>query len=152
MQAISPILGVLLGAAILTACGDDGGDSNGPGEVELGSGTIEFESLSADQDLVLISGTQGGYHFIANARIRGLQMGDPDQFGQEDNPITRFAIFDEDGRQIDAMAPPYRLGYRLGADNWGHVLSTCGPNPSVVVRRSNEGVESSPNSKHGALA
>jgi hypothetical protein len=102
------------------ACGDDGGPSAdaGPQEIELGTGGIAFEPLEEDQNLLLVSGTQGGFHFVVNARIRGFLTGNPSVPDELGNPLTRFSIFEEGGRQIDIMPRPYRLGYRAGDDGW----------------------------------
>jgi hypothetical protein len=82
----------------------------GPEEIELGTGGLNFESLEDGQSLLLVAGTQGGYHFVVNARIRGLLSGDPSMPDALGNPQTRFSMFDEGGRQIDIMPRPYRLG------------------------------------------
>ena len=90
----------------------------GPEEIELGTGALGFEPLEDGQSLLLVAGTQGGYHFVVNARIRGLLSGDPSIPDALGNPQTRFAMFREDGNQIDVMPRPYRLGYRESDDGW----------------------------------
>lgn len=114
MQAIylySRVLLMLAAAFSVQACGDDESDLGEP-VVELGTGALNFESLSDGAGLVLIAGTQGGHHFVVNARIRGLLPGNSSKPNELGNPFTNFAIFDEAGDRIDAIAPPYRLGYR----------------------------------------
>lgn len=99
-------------------CGSRPSPDAGPQEIELGTGGLNFEPLSDDQGLVLIAGTQGGFHFIVNARIKGFLSGNPSVPDELGNPQTRFSMFDEDGRQIDIMPRPYRLGYRAAEDGW----------------------------------
>lgn len=90
----------------------------GPEEIELGTGALNFEPLMDGQGLLLVAGIQGGFHFVVNARIRGLLSGTPSIPGELGNPQTRFSIFREDGTQIDAMSRPYRLGYRAIENGW----------------------------------
>lgn len=102
-------------ALVLAASGCD---CNGSSDAiaEIGTGSTAFMSLTEDQDLELISGPQGGYHFIVNASMLGLNPGDPSMPGLLANPETQFGIFREDGERLDANFPPYRLGYRERID------------------------------------
>ena len=123
MQAISRnsvmfCLMLCLAPAAACDCGTDPKADAGPQEIELGTGGLRFEPITPDQDLLLVSGTQGGYHFVVNARIRGFLNGNPSVPDELGNPQTRFTMFDENGRQIDIMPRPYRLGYREGEDGW----------------------------------
>ncbi len=103
----------------LTACpGGGGSPDGGPLTVELGTGTLDWEPVTAEQDLVLVAGPQGGHHFIVHARAQGLVPGDPAQPGQSGNPHTTFRVFDEDGLQVDLDFPPYVLGYRESTGGW----------------------------------
>lgn len=110
----------LLALLGLLACGDDAG-IGGPASVELGTGTVDFESLSPDQELELVAGPQGGYHFIVHARMVGLEPGDPSRPGLPDNPRTSFGIHDESGTRLSPALPPYRLGY-LEDEGGAHIL------------------------------
>lgn len=117
MQVIRP-LSLALSLALFMAMGGalGCGEPTSPADaglesVELGTGALEFEQLVDDQELILLSGLQGGYHFIVHARMAHLLPGDPDRPGQLGNPLTTFYIYKEDGTQIDIKAPPYRLGY-----------------------------------------
>lgn len=113
-----PAVGLLallaLALAPLGCSGGDGGDA----VVELGTGTISFEPLTAEQDLVLVAGPQGGHHFIVHARAQGISPGNPNLPGQTENPATWFEAYTEDGEQIDLMFPPYRLGFVQGDGGW----------------------------------
>ncbi len=100
----------------LLACGDPAAT------IEIGTGARAFEPLTPKQDLGIVAGSQGGYHFIINARIRGLLPGDPGQPGALGNPLTRFEVYLDDKR-VDIMAPPYRLGYRDSAEDWHEMPS-----------------------------
>jgi hypothetical protein len=81
------------------------------GSAELGTGTTAFEPLVEDQELGLVAGPQGGFHFIVHSRIREMAPGDYMRPGVTENPVTLFAVYSEDGRQIDKMYPPYHIGY-----------------------------------------
>jgi hypothetical protein len=120
MSRYSAVLALLLALSSGQACDCDSQPKAdaGPEEIELGTGGLNFEPLEDDQPLLLVAGIQGGYHFVVNARIRGLLSGDPSVPDALGNPQTRFTIFDEDGRQIDNMPRPYRLGYREIEDGW----------------------------------
>ncbi|MEM9492582.1 MAG: hypothetical protein AAGC55_25765 [Myxococcota bacterium] len=96
-------------------CSDDGGE---PVEVEIGTGTVAYESLAAEQSFEVIEGPQGGHHVYLHVRMRGLRPGDPRVSDGPDNPDTRFQVFNEDGVQVDTGTALYRLGYREGAEEW----------------------------------
>jgi len=66
-----PVLAVLLG---VLAAGCAGGEPAAPGETwaELGTGEWEFVSLTDEQEVDLIFGSQGGYHVWASIRTEGL--------------------------------------------------------------------------------
>jgi hypothetical protein len=113
---------LLGGLAVAVGCGggggsgDSGGDDGDDGDdgsslVELGTGTTSFEPLAEEAELVLVAGPQGGHHFVAHARIVGMDPGDPEQPGLASNPTTRFSVADEDGTSIELEMAPYRLGY-----------------------------------------
>lgn len=108
---------LILVFALVSGCGDDTpDDGQGQGEVELGTGALNFESLAEGAPLVLVPGIQGGHHFVVNARIHDLLPGNSSVPNELGNPLTSFAIFDGAGERIDAPAPPYRLGYRESAE------------------------------------
>jgi hypothetical protein len=119
-------LRVLVLALAPLACGFLGGSPGPPASlaaVELGTGTTRYEPLMSEQELDLIMGPQGGYHFIVHARIRDLSPGDPQRPGRPEDPSTTFSVFAEDGHQMDFGYPPYRLGYEplpptQGDDGW----------------------------------
>jgi hypothetical protein len=109
-----------------SACGDGGGAPiDAPvdvtlipgGVAELGTGTTAFEPLAPDQELGLVAGPQGGYHFIVHSRIREMTPGDYTQPGLPENPVTLFEVFSSDDRQIDKMYPPYHIGYMADASD-----------------------------------
>jgi len=87
-------------------------------QLEIGTGAAQFEALVEGQELAIIAGPQGGYHFIINARMQGFLPGFPLQPGLLGNPQTRFSIFLENGEQVDIQANPYRLGYQKSLDSW----------------------------------
>jgi hypothetical protein len=123
----------LISLATLAACGENGGGKPDaavtPADawVELGTGAVDFEELPDEGDIVLVSGPQGGHHFVVSARMHGLQPGDPGMPGTQQNPATRFSVWNEDGVQLDVQPPPYRLGYEQVSDGvyalpGGHII------------------------------
>jgi hypothetical protein len=104
------LTGVALG---LAGCSNDAGSGDDAGPVvtaELGTGMFTFERLADGQPLDLISGPQGGFHFVVHARMRGMTPGDPRQPGLPGNPTTFLRALDENGVRIDV--PEIRqLGY-----------------------------------------
>jgi hypothetical protein len=80
------------------------------GAAQLGTGTTAFQTLEPDQELGLVAGIQGGYHFHVHSRIREMSPGDPEGAAPE-NPTTLFAVYREDGTQIDKRFPPYHIAY-----------------------------------------
>jgi hypothetical protein len=120
MGANARFLSILV---FLAACGDDGGgDDAGPpigGTVVLGTGTTEFEEIVPEMELGLVSGPQGGHHFIVHARMSGLVPGDPSSPGEIGNPSTVFTVSSESGERLDVDMAPYRLGYEeIGEDDY----------------------------------
>jgi len=106
---------IFLGLTLVVAgCGDDGG--GGTAIVQVGTGTIDFEPLSENDELDVIAGPQGGHHFIVHARAKNIIPGDASIPGLEANPRTIFQAFTEAGTQIDLMFPPYTLGYRRAGE------------------------------------
>jgi hypothetical protein len=83
--------------------------------VELGTGTVNFEPLEDGDELVVVAGPQGGYHFVVHARATGLAAGDPTMPGIPANPRTRFSAI-LDGEEVDMEQSPYRLGYEQEGD------------------------------------
>jgi len=123
----------LISFATSGACG--GGDGEKPDSsvappgawVELGTGATDFEELEPEGDITLVTGPQGGHHFVVSARMHGLEPGDPAMPGTVQNPSTRFTVWNEAGAQIDVDPPPYRLGYEAVGDEvyalpGGHII------------------------------
>jgi hypothetical protein len=100
-----------------------GGNGGGESDAELGTGTVAYEPLAADQELALIAGPQGGHHFIVHTRVQGMAPGDPSMPGLVANPTTSFQVWSEGGEQLDLQFPPYRLGYREEDDGWQYLPS-----------------------------
>lgn len=102
---------ILLGIVfLLSACPEE---PLPPGDavVELGTGTVDFAPLADGDELPLIAGPQGGYHFIVHVRAMGIAPGDPRTPGVPENPRTTFVAYRGD-IQIDLDLPPYRLGFQ----------------------------------------
>ena len=58
--------------------------------IAIGTGELEFEPLEDDEELVLIRGPQGGYHFLGSVRTVGIEAGDPTNLGDPGNPTVSF--------------------------------------------------------------
>lgn len=126
-MGIGAILGLMGATArflctfvLLAACGDDDTGDAGPpvgGTVELGTGTVAFEEVTPEMELGLVSGPQGGHHFVVHARMTGLVPGDPSAPGQIGNPSTLFTVTSEGGERLDVDMAPYRLGYEEVGDD-----------------------------------
>ncbi len=108
------LLPILLLLHTAVGCSDPG-SVLGDAEIELGTGTIEFEPLPNGTQLTAIAGIQGGFHFNVHARARGIVPGDPSMPNLRDNPITRFAAF-LDGERVDLELAVYKLGYQPTTD------------------------------------
>jgi hypothetical protein len=108
-----------LAAALLAlaGCSGAGGADAGSGAdaapveavAELGTGDLEFAPLADGDALPYILGPQGGYHFLASVRVRGVEAGDPDTRTDPRNPRTEFRAYRGEER-IDARASSYVQG------------------------------------------
>ena len=126
------LIGLIL-LATSAACGPSNG--GGPDSAvtptgawaEIGTGTVGFERLAEDGDMLLVAGPQGGHHFIVTARMHGLEPGNPEEPGSTYNPATRFSVWSESGEQLDIMPGAYHLGYEEAGDGvyelrGGHII------------------------------
>jgi hypothetical protein len=113
-------------ALVLAGCPGDGGPRTGAdsgpepggGEAEIGTGMFAFAPLVDGERLDLVSGPQGGFHFIVHARMRGLVPGDARR-DLPTNPTTWFRVLDENGTRVD-IPEVRQLGYapQAGAEGW----------------------------------
>jgi len=106
--------------AVLLTCScacDVAAPATSGGTAELGTGGDAWQPLIEGQELELVTGGQGGHHFVVRARIQDMVPGDPTQPAAVDNPSTEFAVFLGDER-IDLEFPPFRLGYLVCVDGW----------------------------------
>lgn len=114
-RLVSSII-ALVCVSTTVGCGVEG-EAEGPAVI-IGTGEVNFEPLADMQELQLVAGPQGGYHFVANARIQDLDPGTPSMPGLLSNPSTTFSLYREDGSRIDAEGPASRLGYAPSDDGW----------------------------------
>ena len=82
------------------------------GEVELGLGGDAFVPVAEDDPVELISGPQGGHHFILRSRTRGMLP------GEDRSTKTLFTALTEDGEEIDIFECPYDVPYEPAADDF----------------------------------
>jgi hypothetical protein len=98
--------------AIAGCSGDEQTGDTGPNlppMVEIGTGETEFVPLEDGDEVDIIFGPQGGYHFNTSIRVQGIHPGDPDHLDDPDNPLTVLRAF-LDGEQIDLDASTYKQG------------------------------------------
>lgn len=103
----------------LPACGggDDVADA-GPAVAELGTGIDGFEPITNGQDLFVVQGPQGGYHFFGSVTATGVEPGNPDDLSDPRNPNTVFRVFRGDAR-VDLDASDFTQGLRPVAGTGG---------------------------------
>lgn len=109
----------LLGQLLAGGCSsDDGGPQTGDTgfpmldpAIEIGTGEIEFEPVAEGDEVYVIYGPQGGYHFNASVRVQGIDHGVPDDLDAPNNPLTSFhAELDGVSLDLDGNATSYRQG------------------------------------------
>ncbi len=83
-----------------------------PPSLELGTGTGAFEVLEDGDDIFIVQGPQGGYHFFGALRARNVNPGDSEDLSDSSNPTTTFEAFVGDAR-IDGMFSTYRQGLEV---------------------------------------
>jgi hypothetical protein len=115
------------------------------GTVMLGTGEDAFVPMPNEVRVVM--GPQGGFHFTVHARIMGLSPGDPDRVDAT-TPRTRFVgTIEDDGTVVNASLCPIRVTYRsIGADTFelAHSSALVMPNeiaPTTFNRRIRIAVE-----------
>jgi hypothetical protein len=119
MRAARCVLGAVL---LLAACGDDGDggdDAAGPcwpleaspgGEVELGTGEIDFEQMP--DVLALVANTSQSDPYIeVHSRIRGMPPGSPDDPFDPKNPRTKVGLVSEELGLTLGVECPASIGY-----------------------------------------
>lgn len=116
-QASAVAAGLLVAAATVGGCETsdfEDASTDAPRvdpRVEIGSGELEFEPLTEDQDLEFIRGPQGGLHFLGSIRAWGIEAGDFRNLEDPSNPTTEFQVWLGSDR-VDAEASTYIQGLR----------------------------------------
>lgn len=113
MHLAAPLM-VATAALVGVACSSSPGSSAdaGPPFIELGTGTREFEPLDDGDDIFIVQGPQGGYHFFGSLRARNVEPGDSEDLSDPKNPRTTFEAFAGDAR-VDSMFSSYVQGLEL---------------------------------------
>lgn len=62
----------------------------------IGTGELEFEPLEEGDRIDIIHGPQGGYHFLASVRVKGIEAGNPHELSSPSNPTVRFQVYWDD--------------------------------------------------------
>ncbi len=132
---------VLLTIALAPGCSRNGPPSPYPGPpvAILGTGLLEFLSLTDGQEVPIIHGIQGGYHVWGAVRARYMDPNDIDAHFTLTDVVT--GALDGDVHTTLELDPPEYLdgGAPLpgGADGWGESVGTRVfiPKPSDVAGR-----------------
>ena len=126
-------------ALLAVACGgDEEGDGDGaadaggiPGEcfpggvpdgateegsVEIGTGEDQMQILEPEQELVLIHGLQGLFHFEIRTRIYGLDGGEIGDTDPDNLPATLVTAYDAEGVRLDGNSCGFRTAYEPGEE------------------------------------
>ena len=103
--------------------------------IEIGTGELDFEPLDDGDELMLIRGPQGGYHFLGSLRAKGIEPGDAADLANPGNPTVSFQA------SIDGVDLAPNAQYTQGLDPveaypWTHemvgrlVILDIGQNPN----------------------
>lgn len=74
-------------ALLTAACVPDG-----PLEIELGTGEVDFEPLADGDEIDVINGPQGGFHVLGSVRARFVETGDPNALDDPRHPRIVFSL------------------------------------------------------------
>ena len=108
-------LGVVV-SALVAAPGCSGGSKPqadaGPPSLQIGTGSSMFEPLQDGDNIFIVQGPQGGYHFFGSLRARNINPGNAEDLSDPANPTTTFEAY-VNGARVDAMASTYRQGLEI---------------------------------------
>lgn len=97
-------------------CFEGGGMPEGAvleGVIEIGTGSDQMSLLSPEQELPLIHGIQGSFHFEIRTRIEGMDGGEPGDTDPHHTPSTLFSAYDESGERLNDDEEEKECGFRL---------------------------------------
>ncbi len=100
---------VVATALVAIACADDPQPEPLDPAVTLGGGIDSFESITDGDDVFIVQGPQGGFHFFGSVRMQGIDPGDPEDLSDPSNPTTSFTVTVA-GSRVDANASNYTQG------------------------------------------
>jgi hypothetical protein len=110
----------LLACFGLVACTGASGPTPPAPAVELGTGEESFEALADYDEIFIVQGPQGGYHFTASLLAWGVNAGNPDDLGDPSNPTITFRAF-EGSTQVD-IGVEYTQGLKDGGEEFRYQL------------------------------
>ena len=67
-------------------------EDDGPLLIELGTGEWDWEPISEGDEIPVIQGPQGGFHFLASVRVSGIDAGSADDLSDPRNLTTTFWV------------------------------------------------------------
>jgi hypothetical protein len=101
-------------------CFEGGGMPEGAireGLIEIGTGQRDFfEPVVPEQDLQLIAGLQGGFHFEIRTHIQGIDGGKPGSTDANENARTLLSAYNEGGERIDGNLCGFTIAYEAGEE------------------------------------
>lgn len=109
LVSLERLLAWALVCLVAAGCGTDTAPPDSDPEVTLGTGATGFESLVDGDDIFIIQGPQGGFHFLGSVQVRGLEPGDPEDLSDPDNPTSEFRVL-AGGARVDLRAASYTQG------------------------------------------
>ncbi len=89
----------------------------------LGTGEIDFQEVDNGASMPIIQGPQGGFHLLASFLVLGVEAGDRQNLGDENNPSITLDV-DHEGDSI-ILISPFVQGLEeapLSARPWTHQL------------------------------
>lgn len=102
-----PVTRLLLLCVAVAACGGGGEDvpdaDTRPPSVTLATGYEVLEPLTDGDEIFIVQGPQGGFHFFGSFYATGIDPGDPDNLADPDNPTGVFRVF-EGATRVDLTA------------------------------------------------
>ncbi len=105
---------LLLLCVTVAACGgDDEPDADTrPPSITLATGYDIFEPLADGDEIFIVQGPQGGFHFFGSFYATGIDPGNPEDLDDPDNPTGVFRVFEGTTRVDLTAANSFTQGLR----------------------------------------
>ncbi|MFT7522102.1 MAG: hypothetical protein ACI9MC_004254 [Kiritimatiellia bacterium] len=83
--------------------------------IAIGSGELDWLQMTDGDEIEVVYGPQGGYHFYGSVRLANIEAGDASNVESSLNPTTRFEAWVDDTPLV--MIEPFTQGYDLAAED-----------------------------------